>query len=86
MIEVAAEPRAVVAQVLASMPRVADVQPFGACFHVRLESDDGVPRVRGALDRAGAVVEDVREIPASLEDTFLYLTRTRQAEPASGAP
>jgi ABC-2 type transport system ATP-binding protein len=75
VIEVAAEPRPVVAHALAFLQGVADVQPFAACFHVRLESDHGVERVRRALGQAGATVEDIREIPASLEDTFLYLTR-----------
>ena len=75
IVEVAARPRTLVAQVLARVPGAVDVRPFAARFHVRLSSAKGaVERVRGALEGAGATVEEVRVIPAGLEDTFLHLT------------
>ncbi len=75
IVEVAAGPRTLVAGALARVPGVADVRPFAARFHVRLASAAGaVESVRAELERAGAEVEDVRVIPATLEDTFLHLT------------
>jgi ABC-2 type transport system ATP-binding protein len=83
IVEVAAQPRTLVADVLAGVPGVEDVRPFAARFHVRLAAGDGAAeRVRQALEAAGASVEEVRVIAASLEDTFLHLTRAD--ERASG--
>lgn len=81
IVEVDAEPRTAAAAALAGLPGVVDVRPFAALFHVRLEAPGGdVERIRAALERAGVSVRDVRQIPASLEDTFLHLTR-REAVP-----
>ncbi len=76
IVEVAAQPRTLVAEALARLPGALDVRPFAARFHVRLPAAEGaVERIRTALDEAGAAVEEVRVIPAGLEDTFLHLTR-----------
>jgi drug efflux transport system ATP-binding protein len=76
IVEVAAHPRTLVAAALAGVPGAADVRPFAARFHVRLaEAEGAVSRIQAALERAGAVVEEVRVIPAGLEDAFLHLTR-----------
>jgi ABC-2 type transport system ATP-binding protein len=76
IIEVAAQPRTLVAARLAVVPGVAEVRPFAARFHVQAPSAEGVvERIREQLTGAGAIVEDVRVIPATLEDTFLHLTR-----------
>jgi ABC-2 type transport system ATP-binding protein len=77
IVEVAAQPRTLVAATLSSVAGVEDVRPFAARFHVRLSKADGaVERVREALNGVGATVEEVRVIAAGIEDTFLHLTRT----------
>ena len=83
IVEVAAQPRTLVAGALARVQGVVDVRPFAARFHVRLSAAEGaVDLLRQALESAGATVEEVRVIPAGLEDTFLHLTRAN--ERASG--
>jgi len=83
IVEVAAQPRTLVAGALARVHGVVDVRPFAARFHVRLSAAEGaVDLLRQALEGAGATVEEVRVIPAGLEDTFLHLTRAN--ERASG--
>jgi ABC-2 type transport system ATP-binding protein len=75
IVEVEAQPRTLVAEALARLPGAVDVRPFAARFHVRLAAVEGaVERIREALERAGATIEEVRVIPAGLEDTFLHLT------------
>jgi ABC-2 type transport system ATP-binding protein len=75
IVEVAAQPRTLAAAALARLPGAVDVRPFAARFHVRLAAVEGAEgRIREALEGAGATVEEVRVIPAGLEDTFLHLT------------
>jgi len=75
IVEVDAQPRTLVADALARLPGAVDVRPFAARFHVRLSAAEGaVDRIREALKDAGATVEEVRVMPAGLEDTFLHLT------------
>jgi ABC-2 type transport system ATP-binding protein len=77
--EVAGEPRAKVPDVLRRVPGVLEVRPFAARFHVRLESATGAAeRLRAALASSGITVEEIGQIPAGLEDTFLHLTRTQR--------
>jgi ABC-2 type transport system ATP-binding protein len=86
IVEVAASPRPLVADTLAGVPGVVNVQPFAARFHVRLASAEGAAdRILKALEGAGATVEEVRVIPAGLEDTFLHLTRRDQHAPGEAA-
>jgi ABC-2 type transport system ATP-binding protein len=62
---------------LARIPSVADVQPFGDRAHVRLADLDlaaGEETIRTALERAGLSGVGVRPITASLEDVFIDLT------------
>jgi len=62
---------------LARIPGVADVQPFGDRAHVRLAGLDqraGVEAIRTALGGAGMNAVSVRPITASLEDVFIDLT------------
>jgi ABC-2 type transport system ATP-binding protein len=86
IVEVAARPRTLVTHTLAGVPGVVNVQPFAARFHVRLSAAEGAAdRIRKALEGAGATVEEVRVIPAGLEDTFLHLTRRDQHAPGEAA-
>jgi hypothetical protein len=84
LLEVSAEPRTLVAEVLRRLPGTIDVRPFAARFHVWLEEHAGnAESLSAALTKAGARVEQVREVRASLEDAFLHLTRHQAA--AEGA-
>ena len=62
--------------VLASIPGVADVQPFGDRVHVRLSGlsqSDALPVLTSALRQHGISEASIRPIPASLEDVFIDL-------------
>jgi ABC-2 type transport system ATP-binding protein len=86
IVEVAAEPRTVVAEALARLPGKVDMRPFAARFHVQFPVAEGaVERIRAALDGAGATIEEVRVIPAGLEDTFLHLTRAEAHQSGEAA-
>ncbi len=75
IVEVEAQPRTLVAEALVRLPGAVDVRPFAARFHVRMATVEGaVELIREALEGAGATVDEVRVIPAGLEDTFLHLT------------
>ena len=81
VVEVAASPRGEVTAALQGLGGVADITVFGSFLHVRLEGvDDPVAAVAAALQLPGIAVESIRATPASLEDTFLYLTRTGTGE------
>lgn len=71
--------RAAVAAALAGRPAIRDVAVFGAAVHARLEATagDAARQVAAALDDAGLRSLVVRDVPPSLEDTFLYLTSRR---------
>ena len=63
-------------ELLASMPGVEDVQPFGDRAHVRVASgraSASAAEIRQALERAGLTGVSVRPIAASLEDVFIDL-------------
>ncbi len=86
IVEVAAQPRTLVAAALAALADAADVRAFAARFHVRLARPEGaVAKVRRALEAAGATVDDVRLTEPGLEDTFLHLTRTSRGESGEAA-
>jgi ABC-2 type transport system ATP-binding protein len=77
LVEVQAEPRKAVVPALRGVPGVLDVKPFANRLHVRLADSRGaVDRVRTALAAAGIAVFEVQEIPATLEDAFLFLTQS----------
>ena len=44
--------------------------------------DGALELVRSALGRAGVTAEEIRIVPAGLEDTFLHLTRAADEEAA----
>ncbi len=86
MIEVQAEPRVRAVSALRRVPGVLDVTPFANRLHVRLASPEGaVERLRAALAAAAVAVFEIREIGASLEDAFLFLTRARDGEKTEAA-
>jgi hypothetical protein len=63
---------------LAGVEALADLTVFGATLHARLVTDQAraIETVEGALAAAGIAGADVVAIRPTLEDAFLYLTRT----------
>ncbi len=84
LLEVAADRARPPLSVLAALPGVADVQPFGDRAHVRLQRGQSAATaatVREALERAGTTGVAVRPITPSLEDVFIDLiTATKRAD------
>jgi hypothetical protein len=66
--------------VLSALPAVVDVSVFGTTLHAHLIDDtDPLSSIRNALGGGEIDIESVTEIPAGLEDTFLFLTRSATA-------
>ena len=62
--------------ILAALPGVEDVQPFGERAHVRVAAGaqaQGVATVTSALTERGIRVLSARPVPATLEDVFIAL-------------
>ena len=77
-------------EMLASLPGVADVQPFGDRAHVRVASGraSGIAAaIRQSLEDRGLKEVSVRPIAASLEDVFIDLIAgSTSAAPPPGTP
>jgi ABC-2 type transport system ATP-binding protein len=87
VVEVVASPRSVAAETLSALDTVIDVSVFGTTLHAHLVGEaDPTLSVRNILARSEVQVESAREIPAGLEDTFLYLTRTSTSARGTEAP
>ncbi|HEX4461729.1 MAG TPA: ABC transporter ATP-binding protein, partial [Polyangia bacterium] len=72
MLEVHGASQSVVRAATAAAFRQADVQPFGAALHVRVDEPGDAPAaLRRALERAGATGASVAEADVTLEDVFL---------------
>ena len=74
VMEVIAEGRDRMTQVLERLPGVVDVQLFGERAHVRFEPEAPLSdpdRLLAALREAGITPESVRRVPTSLEDVFI---------------
>jgi ABC-2 type transport system ATP-binding protein len=83
VVEVAATPRAPAAEALSTLDTVVDVSVFGTNLHVHFVGETNPEAsIRKILGTREIRVEWTREIPAGLEDTFLYLTR-RSTPPLS---
>jgi ABC-2 type transport system ATP-binding protein len=83
VVAVVAADRNAAAAALEGVSEIADVAVFGVALHVRVDeaAERAQQRVRRLLAEAGVDAE-VRAVPATLEDAFLYLTthETRRAE------
>ena len=76
VVEVSAAPRAAAVESISALATVIDISVFGTTLHAHLvDETDPVGAIRKVLDTQEIEVESAREIPAGLEDTFLYLTR-----------
>ena len=76
MLEVIADTPRPPTDLLAAVPGVADVQPFGERAHVRFTgtaTSEAEGAVRAALVRAGVGIVSIRPVAASLEDVFIEL-------------
>jgi ABC-2 type transport system ATP-binding protein len=72
--------------ILAALPGVEDVQPFGERAHVRVAAgrqEQGVATVTSALNERGIRVLSARPVPATLEDVFIALI-TGSTDSSSG--
>ncbi len=72
-------------ELLAGLPGVEDVQSFGERAHVRVAEGtqaQGVTTVTEALRAHGIGVLEARPVPATLEDVFIALITTSDAENA----
>lgn len=84
IVELAAEPRNLAMIALRQTRGILDVQPFAALLHVHVEP--GLPAehvIRTSLAAAGVDIQRLRTVPATLEDTFLHLTRSASTEEAA---
>jgi len=88
VVEVVAAPRAAAADFLTAHDKIVDVSVFGTTLHVHLaESDaDPVGVIREILRPHDVRIESAREVPAGLEDAFLYLTRSSTQPTSTEAP
>ena len=93
LLEVTADLARLPIAVLAALPGVADVQPFGDRAHVRLQPGQSLASaatMRAALEGAGLTGVGVRPITPSLEDVFIDLIagtkRAEQPPRLSGEP
>jgi ABC-2 type transport system ATP-binding protein len=77
VVEIEAPARADAAAVLSSLTSVVDVSVFGTTLHAHvIDEPDAISAIRAALDAHRIDVESIEVVPAGLEDTFLYLTRS----------
>lgn len=80
LLAVEGEPRTELAAVLADLPGVLDVQPFGLGFHVMLEEKAPRPDPQ-AFHSRGIHLHRFEEITPSLEDVFLSKLRRATGDP-----
>ena len=77
VVEVVATPRTKAIEILSSHETVGDVSVFGTTLHVHLVGEgDPAGAIQELLSTHGVRGAEAREIPAGLEDAFLYLTRS----------
>ncbi|MCL4535172.1 MAG: ABC transporter ATP-binding protein [Bacteroidetes bacterium] len=65
-------------RVVATVPGVLDVQPFGDALHLAVSDPaSAVPIVQAALEHDGVAVHSLREVAPSMEDVFFQMVRSR---------
>ena len=87
VVELLAEPRETVRRVLGDAPYVLSQMVFADRLHVVVrDAAQAIPSLRADLEKAGARVLDVGQIPPSLEDVFISMIEARgRGEPAGTA-
>ncbi len=63
-----------------ALPYVRDVTIFGQALHVVSDRLDAASRIQADLKDSGVEIQGLREIPPSLEDVFVTLTKARMDE------
>jgi ABC-2 type transport system ATP-binding protein len=87
VVEVVASPRSTAADALSTLDSVVDVSVFGTTLHAHFIGDtDPLSSIREVLASREIHIESAGKIPAGLEDTFLYLTRTSKPPLSTEAP
>ena len=87
VVEIVAAPRAAAADILATHDKVVDVSVFGTTLHAHLSgAANPVGTIREILGAHDVRIESAREVPAGLEDAFLYLTRSSTQPTSTEAP
>ena len=86
VIVVEGAPRERVAALLHDADVALDVQPFASRFHVRVaDATAAQAQLRSLLTAAGVEITDLRATAPGLEDTFLFLTRSREQRTVEAA-
>lgn len=78
ILELRGEPLQLARRLAAADPGVDDVHSFGDRLHLRLNEPSPqkvIDRLRRSIPQGGAKLSDVREIPPTLEDVFISLSR-----------
>lgn len=88
VVEVVVAQRAAAADALSAHDEVVDVSVFGTTLHAHLAKGvaDPVGAIREILGAHDVRIESARDIPAGLEDAFLYLTRSSIHPTSTEAP
>jgi ABC-2 type transport system ATP-binding protein len=79
VLELAGEPRVLLAELAGADPGVETVQRFGKVLHLRVgagEAEGVIRRLRAQAEGAGAQVERLQVIEAQLEDVFIALAES----------
>jgi ABC-2 type transport system ATP-binding protein len=83
ILELAAEPQVPAREIASRDPDVEDVHAFGEYSHLRVSGAEGpMARLPGQLQAAGITLHHLAPVPATLEDVFIQLLETEEAEEA----
>ncbi len=68
-------------RVLATVPAVLDIQPFGDALHLAVgDPATAAPAVETALQSAGVDLRSLRQAPPSMDDVFFQMVRRREGQ------
>lgn len=79
-LEVVCRPLVKTFNLMKALPYVRDVTIFGQALHVVSDNAQAKTLIARDLQESGVQTDEIREIPASLEDVFVTLTKARMEE------
>jgi ABC-2 type transport system ATP-binding protein len=83
ILELAAEPSLPARQMASQDPDVEDVHAFGEYAHLRVRAAEGpLARLPAQLQAAGITLHHLTPVPATMEDVFIQLLESEEAEEA----